>query len=97
VLVYGWVEIRTVEASMHGSLNRSDEKRSRTDRSWSLGFFALPVLIVIALVALAIIKPDASIWISEAVQAEFVGITSPGAVPKELAQPAMQIRTVKAY
>jgi hypothetical protein len=91
------VEIRTVEASMHGSLNRSDEKRSRTDRSWSIGFFALPVLIVITLVALAIIKPVASTWISEAVQAEFVGMTSPGAVPKELAQPAMQIRTVKAY
>jgi hypothetical protein len=76
------VEIRAVEASMHGSLNRSDEKRSRTDRSWSIGFFALPVLIVIALVALAIIKPAASTWISEAVQAEFVGVISPGVVPK---------------
>ena len=82
---------------MHGSLNRSDEKRSRTDRSWSIGFFALPVLIVVALVALAVIKPAASTWISEAVEAEFVGMTSPGVVPKELAQPAMQIRTVKAY
>jgi hypothetical protein len=91
------VAIRIVEASMHGSLNRSDEKRSRIGQSWSIGFFALPVLIVIALVALAVIKPAASIWISEAVQAEFVGMTSPGAVPKELAQPAMQIRTVKAY
>jgi fumarate reductase subunit C len=91
------VEIRTVEASMHGSLNRSDEKRSRADRSWSIGFFALPVLIVIVLVALAVIKPAASTWISEAVQAEFVGIASPGVVPKELARPAMQIRTVKAY
>ena len=82
---------------MHGFLNRSDEKRSRNDRSWSIGFFALPVLVVIALVALAIIKPAASTWISEAVQAEFVGMPSPGVVPKELAQPAMQIRTVKAY
>ena len=52
---------------------------------------------VITLVALAIIKPAASTWISEAVQAEFVGMSSPGVVPKELAQPAMQIRTVKAY
>jgi fumarate reductase subunit C len=82
---------------MHGFLNRSDEKRSRNDRSWSIGFFALPVLVVIALVALAIIKPAASTWISEAVQAEFVGMTSPSVVPKELAQPAMQMRTVKAY
>ena len=82
---------------MHGSLNRSDEKQSRTGRSWSIGFFALPVLMVITLVALAIIKPAASTWISEAVQAEFVGMSSPGVVPKELARPAMQIRTVKAY
>jgi fumarate reductase subunit C len=60
-------------------------------------FFALPVLVVIALVALALMKPAASTWISETVQAEFVGMTSRGVVPKQLAQPAMQIRTVKAY
>jgi hypothetical protein len=96
-LVYGWVEIRTVEASMHGSLNRSDEKRDRSDRSWSIGFFALPVFVVIALTALAITEPATSTWISEAVEAEFAGMTSPVAVPKELAQPAMQIRTAKVH
>jgi len=52
---------------------------------------------VIALVALAIIKPAASNWISDAVQAEFIGQNLPDVVPTELAQPAMQIRTVKAY
>ena len=52
---------------MHGSLNRSAEKQSRSDRSWTMGFFALPVLVVIALVALALMKPAASTWISEAV------------------------------
>jgi len=82
---------------MHGSLDRSDESRNRTDRNWSIGFFALPVLVVIALVALAIIKPAASNWISDAVQAEFIGQNLPDVVPTELAQPAMQIRTVKAY
>ena len=81
---------------MHGSLDRSDENRNRTDRSWSIGFFVVPMLIVIALIALVMIKPAASIWISEAVQAEFVGPNSPVA-PTELAQPAMQIRTVKAH
>jgi hypothetical protein len=91
------VEIRTVEASMHGSLNRSDENRNRTDRNWSIGLFVVPVLVVIALVALAIIKPVASVWISQAAQAEFVGPTSPDVAPTELAQPATQIQTVKAY
>jgi hypothetical protein len=90
------VEIRTVEASMHGSLDRSDENRNRTDRSWSIGFFVVPMLIVIVLIALVMIKPAASIWISEAAQAEFVGPNSPELAPTELAKPAMQIRTVKA-
>jgi hypothetical protein len=91
------VEIRTVEAFMHGSLNRSDENQNRTDRNWNIGLVALPVLVVIALIALAVVKPVASIWISEAAQAEFVGPNSPDVAPTELAQPAMQIRTVKAY
>jgi hypothetical protein len=91
------VEIRTVEASMHGSLNRSDENQNRTDRNWSIGLFVLPVLVMIALVALAIIKPVASVWISEAAQAEFVGPDAPEVAPTKLAQPATQIRTVKAY
>ena len=82
---------------MHGSLDRSDESRNRTGRNWSIGFFALPVLVVIALVALVIFKPAASAWISDAVQAEFIGQNSPDVAPTELAQPAMQIRTVKAY
>ena len=81
---------------MHGSLNRSDEIRNRTGRNSNIVFFALPVLVVIALVALAVIKPGASIWISEAAQAEFVGPNSPDVAPTELVRPAMQIRTVKA-
>jgi hypothetical protein len=91
------VQIRTVEASMHGSLNRSDENQNRTDRNWNIGLFGLPVLVMIALVALAIFKPVASVWISEAAQAEFVGPNSPDVAPTKLAQPAPQIRTVKAY
>ena len=82
---------------MHGSLNRSDENQNRTDRNWSIGLFVLPVLVMIALVALAIIKPVASVWISEAAQAEFVGPDAPEVAPTKLAQPATQIRTVKAY
>jgi hypothetical protein len=90
------VEIRIVEASMHGSLNRSDGDRNRTDHL-SIGLFALPVLVMIALVALAIFKPVASVWISQAAQAEFVGPDAPDVAPTKLAQPATQIRTVKVY
>ena len=37
------------------------------------GFLILPALIAIALITLAIVHPKASIWISQAVQAEFGG------------------------
>ena len=78
---------------MHGSFDRFQENRHRTDRDWNVALFALPILVVIALVALAVVQPAAPSWISEAAQAEFVGMTSPAVVP---AQPAMQTRTVKA-
>jgi hypothetical protein len=49
---------------------------------------------LIALVALTIMQPAAPGWISQAAQAEFGIVNSPEIVPT---QPAMQIRTVKAY
>jgi len=79
---------------MHGSFDRFQENRNRTDRGANVALFALPVLVMIALVALAIIQPAAPSWISEAAQAEFVGMNSPEIAP---AQPATQIRTGKAH
>ncbi len=78
---------------MHGSFDRSQEQHGNVDRDWNIVLFAAPVLVVIALVALALIQPSAPSWISEAAQAEFVGIDLPDVAP---AQPAKQIRTVKA-
>ena len=78
---------------MHGSFDRFQEQHDNVDRDWNIVLFALPVFVVIALVALALIQPSAPSWISEAAQAEFVGIDSPEVAP---AQPALQIRTVKA-
>jgi hypothetical protein len=71
---------------MHGSFERSGENANRTQRSWSLGFFALPVVLVIVLVALAMTQPTASNWISEAAQAEFVGTDVAPVMPTQLAQ-----------
>jgi hypothetical protein len=83
---------------MHGSFDRSGESNNRISRSWGIGFFVLPVLLVIAVIGLAITHPVVSIWISEAVQAEFVAAyLAPDAAPTRLAQPGMVTRTVKAY
>lgn len=80
---------------MHGTFGR---RRETDDNSrWELGFLALPVIVAIVLIGLAIAEPNASIWISEAVQAEFSGINiSPAAVPTQLAEPAGRMRGVKA-
>jgi hypothetical protein len=64
---------RKVEASMHGRFDRPSESRNRFDRSWSIGLFALSILVAIALVGLVMIQPSASNWVSEAAQAEFAG------------------------
>jgi hypothetical protein len=89
--------IRTVEAAMHGSFDKSGDNDSRTHRSWSVGFFALPVFVVLALAGLILTQPAASNWISKAAQAEFVGLDpAPQAAPTQLAQPAIAIRVVKA-
>jgi hypothetical protein len=78
---------------MHGSFDKSDETDNQ--RSWSIGLFALPLCIAIALVGFVLTHPESSNWISEAAQAEFVGV-DPAPVPTQLAQPTMEFRTVKA-
>ena len=41
---------------MHGSFDRSGQSGDRTQRSWSIGFFAFPILLVIALIGLTLEK-----------------------------------------
>jgi quinol-cytochrome oxidoreductase complex cytochrome b subunit len=81
---------------MHGTLDRSGKSQNHTDRSWILGFFAIPVILVIVLTGLAMTQPAAFSWISEAAQAEFVGTNSPGIAPTQLAQPAGETHAVRA-
>jgi hypothetical protein len=79
---------------MHGSFDRSGKSNNRIQRSWSFGFFALPALLAITLIGLAIVQPAASNWISEAVQAEFAGFNLPPA-PTQIARPAEETRAVR--
>jgi hypothetical protein len=82
-----------MEAAMHGSFDRSGENANRIQHNWSIGFFVLPVVLVVVLIALAITQPIASNWISEAVQAEFVSDFAPAA-PTQIAQPMQGFRNV---
>jgi hypothetical protein len=83
---------------MHGSFDKQGETGDRPYRRWGIGFFAVPVFVVLALIGLAMTKPSASNWISAAVQAEFAGSSLPQeAVSTLLAQPAMTVRAVRLY
>ena len=77
---------------MHGSFDKSGKSESFSDR-WRIGFFAFPVVLAGALIALAILEPASSKWISEAAQAEFAGVYAlPDPGPTQLARPGMEIR-----
>jgi hypothetical protein len=55
------------------------------------------VLLAVGLVVLAIKQPDVSRWISEAAQSEFANTgPAPETAGTPVAQPAREIRTVKA-
>jgi hypothetical protein len=86
-----------MEASMHGTFDRPRESNGRIHRSSGIGFFAFPALLLIALIGFAVTHPGVSTLVSDAVQAEFVGIDSaPVVAPTRLAQPGMLTRTIKA-
>ena len=83
---------------MHGSFERSGKSDKSLSQRWGIGFFAFPVLLAVALIALAILEPSASKWISDAAQAELAGIyVMPEANPTQLARPGTEVRTVTAY
>jgi hypothetical protein len=91
------LQIRTVEASMHGLFKKSGETINDVYRRWGIGVFALPVLLVIALVGLAMTPRGAPDWISQAAESEFAGANDrPEAAPAQSAKPAIEFRTVKA-
>ena len=82
---------------MHGSLDKEGKNENGAYQGEGMAFLALPALLAIMLIGLAILQPAASNWISEAVQAEVaVFNVTPEVTPTQLARPTMQIRTVRA-
>jgi hypothetical protein len=79
-----------MEASMPGSSDRSHETTGNNFyQRWGSGFIALPVLLVIALIGLAVIQPGKTNWIADEVMAEFAGTNyGPQAAPAQVAKAA---------
>ena len=84
---------------MHGPLDTQPRNDKSVYRNWDLKLLALPILLGVALIGFVVSHPDASRWISDAAQAEFVGtdFALDVAPPTRLAQPSNENRTVKAY
>jgi hypothetical protein len=85
---------------MHAPFDRSRKSDDDTKPRSGVGFLILPVLMAIVLIALTIFHPKASLWISQAVQAEFGGSGIADGVPVQTVQePSMTIamRTVNAH
>ncbi|MFY9955730.1 hypothetical protein [Bradyrhizobium sp.] len=81
-------------------MQRSPNDSSPSDRrflwNWTAGILAVHGVIVLALVGLILSYPAASTWISQAVQAEFVGKLAPVTGPTQIARPGTQMQTVTA-
>jgi hypothetical protein len=88
-----------MEASMQGPTEKQPPSGKSAYRNWDIKLFALPILLVVALIGFAVSYPGASKWIADAAQAEFVGtdLVPDVAPPTRVAQPTNEIRTVKAY
>jgi hypothetical protein len=85
-----------METSMHGSFDKSGKDHS-TYEKLGYGFLALPALLLVTLLGMAIVNPKASSWISQAVEAEFADFSAPPQLaPTQIARPSTAIRTVRA-
>ena len=88
---------------MHAPFDRSaqaDKRNSPHSRGRfadGSGFLIFPILIAIVLIVSLVAEPKISSWIAAAVEAEYVGGSGIADAPTQLAQPDMQIRTVRAY
>jgi len=91
------VHVHILEASMQGWFNRSGQTDIRVSSRWRIGLYALSAMLAIALIGTMMMRPIVSNWVSQAVQAEFVGSDlAPDVAPTQLAKPAMDVRSVRA-
>ena len=84
---------------MQGPVEKKPRDSRNVYQNGDLRLFALPVLLVAALIGFVVSHPGVSKWVADAAQAEFVGtdFVPDLAPPTRLAGPKNVIRTVTAY
>jgi hypothetical protein len=78
----------SLEAFMHIPSDKQPRDYQGAYRNLDVKFYAIPVFIIVALIGFFVSHPEASRWVSGAVQAEFSG-------SGQAAKPAGQVRTIK--
>jgi hypothetical protein len=83
---------------MHAPYDRSRKSSHRSGSKGSYGFLLLMTIAAFAMIALVVLYPKSSVWISQAIEAE-VGGGFAADPPVQTAQPGMvaPVRTVDAY
>ena len=83
---------------MHGPFDKSPKGEQNIYQNWSMKLFALPLLLVIALIGYIVSHPDVAKWVADGVGAEFTGtaVAPESAPPTQIAQPGNRARAVTA-
>ena len=87
-----------MDACMQGAPEKPGNTEQNIYGSRGLRLWAIPAILLTALIGFVISHPAASNWISGAVKAEFLGAERmPDEAPSQTVTPAAEVRTVKAY
>jgi hypothetical protein len=81
---------------MRKAFDRLDRQENRTQWKSIAGIAGAFGIVVFALVALTWSSSAVTNWVSDGVQAEFIGTMAPDAAPVQTAQPAKGFQTVRA-
>ena len=81
---------------MHGSFEKSGETVKNIYRSWGVGVFVLPGLLLAVLIGMLVTQPNVSTLISQAAQAEFAATSGPELAAPEVAPAAKDVQAVNA-
>lgn len=84
---------------MHGPFESARKGKPIVYQSWSMKLFALPLLLLIALIGYIVSHPDVEKWVADGVGAEFAGtvVVPESAPPTQIAQPGNRARAVTAH
>lgn len=84
---------------MHAPYDRSRKSSYRSEPKGGVGFLLLMTIAAFAMITLVVFYPKSSVWISQAIEAEFGGGGLTEDMPVQTVQPGMAapMRTVDAY